>query len=575
MSRSSGPNEALRQIEERYGALADRLPAVVFIWEAGVDGCCLYISPSIEEMLGFPQSEWLGQSRLWQRRVHPDDYERVVQAELDAMLTGTPLSIEYRLLARDGGVVWVRDDSTVVRDPDGRQPGLFYGVFTDVTERKRAEAEIEHLAMHDSLTGLPNRSLLLDRLRQTLSRAQRRPSMTAVLFLDIDRFKRINDGLGHSAGDQVLREVAARLTHALRPADTVARFGGDEFCMLCEDLEGVEEARAIADRIAQVLQPPLALEDGDLNLTASIGIALTEGDGADIAADALIRDADAAMYRAKERGRARAELFDATMRQQAVTRLEVEHALYRAIERQEFRLAFQPIVSLETGEVTGVEALLRWQHPERGLLTPGEFLTIAEDTGLIVPIGAWVIREACSHAERWRSKHNPELTLHVNLSARELSHPDLAVNIREAAKNPALLCLEVAESAAMDERHGGLDGLDVLRELEVATAIDDFGTGYTSLDQLRRLPVDALKIHETFVSGLVPRSRDSALVAGMLSMGRALEVQVIAEGVETPQQLGELRAVGCDHGQGHLFCPPVPPDELGSLLEADALPLSR
>jgi diguanylate cyclase (GGDEF)-like protein len=397
-----------------------------------------------------------------------------------------------------------------------------------------------------------------------------------VYFLDVDRFKRINDSLGHAAGDGVLREVAERLRGVLRPEDTIARFGGDEFTILCEGVGGVLEAVGVADRLQRPLREPLRAGGAELRLSASIGVALAEpGDLVD--GERLIEDADAAMYRAKERGGARTELFDTAMREGAVEALAIEQELQRALEHGELRLFYQPYVDMATGELAGAEALVRWQHPERGLLTPDKFLHVAEESGLIVPMGAWVVREACGRLADWRARPSAgAMCLSVNLGARELTHPDAVTTVLAAVRNsgidPAALTIEVTESTAMAESDTGFRALRELSAAGLRVAIDDFGTGYSSLDQLRRMPVDVVKVDRSFVRGMSTDSTDRELVAAVVGMGRALHLLVVAEGIETEEQATILRDLGCDQGQGFLYARPLPPEELDDLLAA-GLPL--
>jgi diguanylate cyclase (GGDEF)-like protein len=463
---------------------------------------------------------------------------------------------------------------TVVRGESGEKPPLFYGVFLDVTDRKRMEAELERLALYDPLTGLPNRALFSDRLRQALERRDR-GQVTAVYFLDVDRFKRINDSLGHGAGDEVLREVAARIERTLRPDDTVARFGGDEFTVLCESVGGVLEAVNVADRLQRELAEPLEAGGAELRLSASIGVTLAErGEDADFWR--LVEDADAAMYRAKERGGARTELFDQAMRQRAVQALAIEQELQHALQSGELRLYYQPLVNLESGEMVGAEALIRWEHPKRGLLSPDQFLPVAEESGLIVEVGAWAVGEACRRLRDWDRTGGgaSRFGLAVNLSARELTHPDVVTTVLNAVRRSALaperLTIEVTESAAISDRDSGFRALRELSSAGVKIAIDDFGTGYSSLDHLREMPADILKIDRSFVAGMAANSPDSALVAAAIAMGRALDMEVVAEGIETAAQMADLRELGCPFGQGYLFARPLPPEEIHSLLGADA-----
>jgi len=571
---SVDPKAILQRIESKYGPLAEGVPSVAYVYEPGVNGRCLYISPSIERVLGFSQEVWIKDGGLWDRLLHTEDADRVVANEAECASSGEALVQEYRISRADGSVVWIRDEMTVVRGETGQAPPLFYGVFLDVTDRKKMEAELERLALYDSLTGLPNRALFSDRLSHAIER-RGGTQTTAVYFVDVDRFKRINDSLGHAAGDEVLREVAVRIQRMLRPQDTVARFGGDEFTVLCESVGGVLEAVGVADRLQREIADPLRAGGADLRLSSSIGIALAEP-GEDADCSRLVEDADAAMYRAKERGGARTELFDVAMRERAVDSLSIEQELQAGLERGELRLFYQPLVSLDTGDMVGAEALIRWEHPERGLLSPDKFLPVAEESGLIVQVGAWAVGEACRRLRDWDRRNGGPSTfgLAVNLSARELTHPDVVPTVlnavRRAALDPSRLTIEVTESTAMADRDTGFRALRELSDAGIRVAIDDFGTGYASLDHLREMPADILKIDRSFVAGMAANSPDSALVAAAIAMGRALEMEVIAEGIETSEQVADLRELGCPLGQGYLFARPLPPEELDGLLEADA-----
>ena len=565
------PEQMLCQIEESYGPLPEGLPSVAYIFKPGLEGECLYISPSVEQVLGYPRDRWLEEAGLWDRLLHPDDYERVTVNEAECARSGEKLVQEYRLRSADGRDVWIRDEMTVVRGAHEDREPLFYGVFLDVTERKRMESELERLALFDPLTGLPNRILFVDRLRQVLDRP-RRLATTAVYFVDLDRFKRINDSLGHAAGDDVLCEIARRLRSVLRPEDTIARFGGDEFTIMCESVGGVLEAVGVADRLQRPLRQPLRAGGAELRLSASIGVALAEpGDGVD--GERLIGDADAAMYRAKERGGARTELFDTVMRDRAVEALAIEQELQRAIEQGELRVYYQPAVDLSSGTMVGAEALVRWQHPERGLLTPDKFLDVAEETGLIVPLGAWVIEEACRALAAWRARpESASMRLSVNLGARELTHPDAVTTVlgavRRSGVDPGALTLEVTESTAMADGDTGFRALRDLSGEGLHVAIDDFGTGYSSLDQLHRMPVDVVKVDRSFVQRMSDDPTSRELVAAVIGMARALNLLVVAEGVETAEHASALREMGCGFGQGFLYAKPLPADELDLVLAA-------
>ncbi|MCE7884526.1 MAG: EAL domain-containing protein [Actinobacteria bacterium ATB1] len=444
-------------------------------------------------------------------------------------------------------------------------------VLATAIGRKRTDEEILHRALHDALTSLPNRTLLLDRLEWALARSRRSEGNVAVFFLDLDNFKMINDGLGHSIGDQLLVSVAHRLTQVLRPGDTVARFGGDEFVVLCEEVVDDDGARQIAERISAAIGDPYLIEGREVFATTSIGISLAHGD---VTPETVLADADAAMYRAKALGRARFELFDETLRRQSMSRLETQNALRRALQRDELRIHYQPEVRLagrgdgEEGAVVALEALIRWDSPERGLVLPGEFVPEAEETGLIVPLGQWVLRHACIQVAEWRKTipQARDLAVAVNLSARQFSDPDLTSTLAEALAHsglePEALCLEITESVIMDDVDTTATTLRSLRETGARVVIDDFGTGYSSLSYLRRFPVDLVKIDQSFVDGLGKETEDSAIVTAIVSMSHALGLGVVAEGVETDEQLAELRKLGCDYAQGYLISIPLDASEV-------------
>lgn len=444
-------------------------------------------------------------------------------------------------------------DYLIKGEVDGR---LLARSIAYAMERKRAEVELAHQALHDGLTGLPNRALLIDRLGQALNRLGRHDSSLAVLFCDLDRFKVVNDSLGHGAGDELLVAVAERLVRVLRGGDTAARFGGDEFVVLCEDIGGERPAMLVAERIIEALSRPFALGDDQVHVHVSIGIALTSSEGT--RADGLIRDADAAMYRAKERGGALCEVFDAGMRERAVARLETETALHRALDRGELRLFFQPQMRMTTGAMTGVEALVRWEHPERGLLGPAEFIPAAEESGLIHRLGAWVLEEACRQSVAWGGR----LRMAVNLSPRQLLHPDLTATVAgvlaETGCDPSTLCFEITETAVLDDVEAVTGVLNGLKALGATLAIDDFGTGYSSLKALQQFPFDVVKIDRSFVAGVATSDQEAAIVAAVISLSHALGLITVAEGIESVAHLERLRTLGCDIGQGYYFSPPCP-----------------
>ena len=726
---------------EDYRRLVERLPAIVYAAELGEEGRWRYVSPQLEEILGYSPEEWLADPSLWVKMLHPDDRERALSQETRrTMGERNPPPIDYRMVARDGEIVWILDEA--VLEPDESGTPVWHGVLYDITERKMAEQELQrsaaqqaavarlgeralkdgdpdalmqevvslmteidgvysaciweadrdnrwlqlragldgqvaganrrvsatrdshagsaldsrlhvivddwfserrfsmppalrvigvrsslavviegkdypfgvldihssepsrftpqdvhfvqasanvladalerhavdqalrHRVLHDALTGLPNRLSFVDSLRDALKRSASSGSPVGALFLDLDHFKLINDSMGHHAGDELLRAVASRLRAKLRPGDVVARFGGDEFGILVDRLADEEEASVIAERVATAFSEPYSMGGADHFITASLGIAVARPTEREpIEAELLIRDADAAMYRAKERGRARSELFDAEMRARATHRLEVERELRFAIEREEFILHYQPVIALGSGEITGLEALVRWQHPHRGLLDPGEFIPIAEDSGLIEPIGRWVQEKACRQILKWHEARPDQrpLDISVNLSARQVSHRDMVDSVADVLSrtglDPQHLKLEITESVLVEESATATAALQALHELGVGLVLDDFGTGYSSLAYLNRFPFDALKIDRQFIDALGVEQERTAIVEAVIGMARALSLDAIAEGVENEAQLSELRRLDCDFAQGHLFSQALPPKKISALLE--------
>ncbi len=487
---------------------------------------------------------------------------------LPALRVGGRWSGEMAAFDQTGSTVPLSAVFNSHRGPDGSITGVS-AIARDMSAQKDFEAQLEHQATHDPLTGLPNRTLLLDRLTMAIGRSARSGRSVGVLFLDLDHFKVVNDSLGHGYGDQLLVRVAERISACLRPGDTVARFGGDEFVVLCEDLVEPTEASTIAERVAVAVSTPAALHDTEVFITASIGIAVADSAGAE--PEHLLRDADAAMYQAKDKGRSRTEVFDARLRTRAVDRLELENALRRAVDRREMTVHYQPKADLDSGAIVGFEALLRWAHPERGLLMPADFLGIAEETRLIIPIGNWVTRQACQLLARAQAlTGQADLAVCINLSARQLSHPRLAEDVAEILTDTGVdrgtVVLEITESVLMDDVELSQATLERLKDLGLLVAVDDFGTGYSSLAYLRRFPVDLLKVDRTFVDGLGTDPSDSAIVAAVITLAHTLGQRAIAEGVETAEQLTELRRLGCDMAQGYLLSHPLPEAELLDLL---------
>jgi diguanylate cyclase (GGDEF)-like protein/PAS domain S-box-containing protein len=447
-------------------------------------------------------------------------------------------------------------------------------VLADAIDRVRMEEETRRRGLHDPLTGLPNRTLVLDRIAHALARGDRGEGSVAVLFLDVDNFKVVNDSLGHRAGDNLLRQLAARLSDAVRPADTVGRFGGDEFVVLCEDVTDEPMALRIAGRLARVFAEPFSLEGDDVHVaSASIGVVLREGTQDN--PEELLRDADAAMYRAKERGRSRVELFDTGMRARAIGRLQTEGDLRRALERDELRVVYQPIVALGDGRIRGFEALVRWEHPERGLLSPAQFIPVAEESGMIVALGRVVFEEACRQSAQWSAVYGP-VPIHVNLSARQVADPNLVDSVshvvRTSGVEPSNLVLELTESSLLERVHSPGETLARLKALGISLILDDFGTGYSSLSYLQHFPLSGLKIDRSFVAALGGANGDGAIVDAILRMARALGLEVVAEGLETQEHLDVLRRLGCRFGQGYLFSRPVNVAAASALLETGRVP---
>jgi diguanylate cyclase (GGDEF)-like protein/PAS domain S-box-containing protein len=563
---------ALRESEERYALAARGANDGLWDWNLITDE--VYFSPRWKAMLGYAEDEIGGSPFQWLNRVHPEDVERL-KAAINAHVAGlTPqLEDEHRIFHKDGAYRWVLCRGVAVRNGHAKAYRMA-GSQTDITERKLAEEQLLHDAFHDTLTALPNRALFIDLLARSLGRAQRRADYRfAVLFIDLDRFKVINDSLGHTVGDELLQALTRRIERCVRPGDTVARLGGDEFTILVDDIGSSSDATRVADRVQHELAKPFTLRGHEVFTSASIGIALS-ATGYD-RAEELLRDADIAMYRAKALGKARYEVFDTAMHARAKAILELETDLRRAIERSEFILQYQPVVSLASGLIVGFEGLIRWQHPQRGLIGPASFIPIAEETGLIIPIGRWVLREACRQAQEWEQKFPAmgNLAISVNLSGKQFAQAHLVEDVGRALKESGLdahrLRLEITESAVMEDAPSAMAMIDQLRALNVKIDIDDFGTGYSSLSYLQRFEIDNLKIDRSFVSAIGnDRGENAEIVRTIVTLARHLGMDAVAEGVETPDQLALLKELGCQRVQGFLFAAPVEGGEAGRLLAA-------
>ncbi len=562
--------QKLQESETRLESILNSLDDVV--WSAAVEEFqLLYLNPAAETVHGYPVSSFLSSSDLWLEVVHPADRHQMIHF-FDQLLAVGSLNVEYRILRPDGEIRWLKNRGHVITDDQGH-PSRLDGIIYDITEQKRAQAQLLHDAFHDELTGLPNRNLMMERISQALKRQHRTPDYQfALLFIDLDRFKIINDSLGHIVGDQLLVAIAHLLENCVRTSDTVARLGGDEFTILLDDIQGIEDAIHVAERILETLKMPFQVGEHSVFTGSSIGIAhnSVQYDEATL----LLRDADIAMYRAKSLGKGCFVVFSPEMHAQTLSLLKLERDLRSAVDRQEFVLHYQPIIDLQTGDLTDVEVLVRWQHPERGLVMPSEFIPLAEETGLIVEIGQWVLQEACQTLRVYQQQFASanELKFSVNLSSEQLQDPNFIQVVDRVLSQSGLdgryLKLELTESMLMSHEEKYIETLQQLRDRNITISLDDFGTGYSSLSYLYRFPLDTLKIDQSFVSRMISQPKDAEIVNTIISLARTLNMDVIAEGIETEDEVIHLKKLGCERGQGYWFSPPMQQQKLEEHLQS-------
>ncbi len=602
--------DELRRAGERYRSLVEQIPVITYVMALDEFGTLLYISPQIR-VLGYSADEWLISPQRRLDQIHHEDRIGFLQRLAASRADGVDFHCEYRLLARSGFTRWFRDNASIVRDETG-SPLYLEGVMMDISENKRveeellahssrleklvaartteleqanerlrqelaermqAQAHLDYIAYHDHLTGLPNRLLFCDRLEHAMSQATRREQFVALFLLDLDHFKQVNDSLGHGMGDVLLKDVAQRLKSCVRESDTVARLGGDEFAIVLEGLSHIDEAAGIAQKIVDTFAQPIGVDGHELLVSMSIGITIYPFDDDNI--EDLMRDADTALYRAKDTGRNGYQFYQADMTTATLEHLSLRTELHHALAREEFVLHYQPVVDLRSGDICGVEALLRWRHPTRGLVSPGEFIPILEQTGLIVPATEWTLRQGCREFAAVQALGVPSLHLAANIGVnvfnRRMRKPAfariLARILEETGVNPGNMTLEITESTLMEDTENARLTLGELKALGVNIAIDDFGVGYSSLSYLRRFPIDVLKIDREFIREIGVKPDATSLVRSIVEMGHTLKMTVVAEGVETAEQLRILRECGCDQMQGFLFSKALPFDELRKLLK--------
>ena len=561
-AQSEGLQALAQASEQRFRDLVHGLDAIV--WEVNATTMQFsFISQRAEELLGYPVNNWLNRANFQEAYIHKEDQTLVSDSYQVAILLGQEETIEYRAIAGDGRELWLRDLIQVVKNEVGNTQ-LLRGIIVDITHFKQVEKQLVHDTLHDVLTGLANRALLMQRMDNLFEKANQDPDYQfALLFLDLDRFKLVNDSLGHPIGDRLLIELSRRLEKCVRTSDTVARLGGDEFAILLDNIKDISSATEIAERVKQELASPFNLNGHEMFAATSIGIAISCADYEQ--PEQLLRDADTAMYHAKSQGKARHEIFDSKMHSQSVATLQLETDLRRAIERQELQVYYQPIVELQTAKITGFEALLRWQHPTLGFVSPTEFIPIAEETGLIIPLGTWVMSEACKQLNLWRVQFpKAEITMSVNFSSKQFEQPQVVEFIKKIIDTNNLqskhIHLEITESLLVEDTQQVAEVLRQLKSLGVILCLDDFGTGYSSLSYLHRFPIDILKIDRSFVMGMSSDDDDNSkieIIQTILALAENMYINVVAEGIETKAQLTKLKALRCKYGQGYFFSKPL------------------
>jgi diguanylate cyclase (GGDEF)-like protein/PAS domain S-box-containing protein len=560
--------KALTNTRQDYKSLVDSINGI--FWELELPSFRLaYVSQQVESMLGFPQNVWLQSDSFWIDRLHPDDRERVVGYFKTDAARALNYDLEYRMVDAGGRTVWLRNIVKVI--VENGAPVKMRGVMVDITQKKTAEEQLHVMAHYDALTGLPNRALLRQQAAQVIEQARRDGRKVALLVIDLDYFKNINDSLGHQTGDALLREAGMRLRAGFGATGKVARLGGDEFVLLMPELDNGQKAAAAAELVLDQLRVPYLIDGHELHSGGSIGVSMYPDDGGDV--DALLRAADTAMYSAKEKGRNTYRFYTASLKIAAEKRLMLEGGLRQALARKEFLLYYQPKIDLKTGRIFAAEALLRWKRPDGAIVSCGEFVDIAEESGLILPIGEWALRDACQQLKQWHDSEFPELQVSVNLSARQFYQAGfqhiVAGILRETGLPPAALELEITESMLMQPGEDNLQTLAQLKAMGIQLSVDDFGVGYSSLAYLRRFPVSVLKIDRSFVNGIGDNRNDAEIVAAIIAMARSLRLKVVAEGVEHAQQAAFLKDLGCEAAQGFYYSKPVPAEDFAAMLRLE------